>query len=212
MIPATRRPSRAFTLAELTVYAALLGVLLSGTYASLTLALRYFAVSNATTDLQSQAQQSILHLVGELAETKGSTVVILSSSTGTSGVLFASPRSRLGQYEPNLDGTLNWFKWVCYRLDRTDRVIRRMAYYPSSYPVSEPTTCPYTVSNFPQTTEVTVVGRNVENLEFELNTAAFVVVRISAQFKYSQQVVSTTSTDTSRVDRIDIEDQIRPRN
>ena len=193
--------SRAFTLSELTVYGALLGVLLTGTYAALSLSMRYFMVARAATDLQSQAQQTVLHLVSELADTTGASLYYTNQSN-MSGILFLSPRDRLGNFKQDTGGNIVWQKWVCYRWDRLTGNLSRMASYLSP-PTITPTACPYSIATFPATAEV-VIWRDMKALTFSGTDS------IKIQARFEQAVLSSSSGVTDN--RVDIVDSIKFRN
>lgn len=192
---------KAFTLSELTVYGALLGVLLTGTYAALSLSMRYFTVARAATDLQSQAQQTVLHLVSEVADTTGASLLYTNQST-MSGILFLSPRDRLGNFQQDTGGNIVWQKWVCYRWERSSGNLSRMVLYLNP-PTIVPTACPYTIGAFPATAEV-VIWRNMTALTFSGADA------VNIQARFEQQVLSSASGGTDN--RVDIVDRIKFRN
>lgn len=192
---------RGFTLSELTVYMALLGVLLTGTYAAFALSLRYFTVARTATDLQSQAQQTVLHLVSELADSSGFSITYVNGST-SAGIQFLSPRDRLGNFQQDTSGNILWQKWICYRWDRTSGNLVRMTYYLDT-PVAVVTSTPYTVTTFPSTT-AKIVGRNLTTLSF----AGTDSVIIQARF---EQVAYSNAAGTPD-NRVDIVDRIQFRN
>lgn len=195
MIPRRDFGLRGITLAELTVYAALLGVLLSGAYATLTLSMRYFAVARASTDLQSQAQQSILHLVSEIADSTGCSITYKNQSAAAS-IILLSPRDRLGNFQQDASGNLLWQRWTCYSWDASSGNLTRMTAY-LQHPVTVPPACPYTMTTFPRHAS-TIVGRSMTSLVFSGTDA------VTIQARFQQRVDSSASgTPDSRIDIVD---------
>ena len=192
---------RGFTLAELTVYMALLGVLLSGTYATFALSMRYFTVARSATDLQSQAQQSVVHLVSELTDTTGASI-LYENQTTLAGIRFLSSRDRLGNFQQDTSGNILWQKWICYRWTRSTGNLTRMTSYLSTPTIVLPT-CPYTPTTFPSTSS-TIVGRNMTSLVFSGTNAVII------QARFEQWALNSGAAAADN--RVDIVDRIKFRN
>ncbi|MBI3925142.1 MAG: type II secretion system protein [Armatimonadetes bacterium] len=121
MFPKNMRKSTGFTLVELLVTLALLGILLTGLYLTLLSALRYLSVAQAQQEVGQEALKAAVALRGEVQETRASTLRISSSPPG---LVFLSPRKPDGSVEWDRWGRLIWQKWICFYLE-DERLLRK---------------------------------------------------------------------------------------
>jgi len=133
--------SRGTTLIEAMVYCSIFGMVLACIYGTLVSSTRYFYAADALNQATQSAQTGIAQLVNELTESHPSTVVLGSTSTGTTnqnGIIFASPRDEAGIYQRGTDGKAIWQKFVCYYTgtdgDEPVLIRREVAISPSADP------------------------------------------------------------------------------
>jgi prepilin-type N-terminal cleavage/methylation domain-containing protein len=131
----TRR--RGFTLIELTIYSALLSMLLLAIYGVFVASMRYFRVSQTASDLQSSAQKCVLKVVADLSEsTLSSMKITASGGTEPPGIIFLSARNGDDRFTTSANGDILWQKWVCYYYDKASGTIFRntQAFSPTAMP------------------------------------------------------------------------------
>lgn len=111
---------KAFSLLELLVSQAILGICLIGIAALAKAGTRYLLVTNAKTDLQRDAILAMRGISHEFQETNdgsfnaGNSAEDPNGSTNY-GVVFASPRdAKTGQVDYDSVGRLLWCKYICY--------------------------------------------------------------------------------------------------
>lgn len=119
-----RRRSAGFTLLEVTVYSALLGVLMLAIYAVLVASMRYWQVAQASADLQGSAEKTVAYIVNDVSE---STLLGMRLDTSPSGVIFLSARDPQNVFQINAYGQIVWQQWICYYYDSAGRKIIRQS-------------------------------------------------------------------------------------
>ena len=183
------------TLSELLVAAFLMGLLGTAVCSVLSLSYRYVMISQASLDLQINAQSAILHLASELADSRSTLVKI---GTTPPGVIFPSPRTAADRYERDSTGVLYWQKWVCYYYDGTaNQLVRSVV---TITPTTTPTATSYNTSDFATMGTRTVVARNMSALTLSGSSP----ILLSAGF--------TTSVLSVGDNQVTISDAICPRN
>jgi len=190
-----RKSRRGFTLLELLVYSMLLGILLIAVYGVFSAAMRYFRFVEATSDLRGQAQQTLLRVGAELAESRGYTVRV-----STRSLVFLSPRRRDGRYSYDACGNLQWHKWVWYSLDGQGRLTRSTVYL--STPVSTPPTLTTMSSPPSSATETEIIAQHITSLTFltePTGSSSPTTVRVSGTFERTVQSNAANTSD-NRID------------
>lgn len=113
--------SRAFSLLETLIYAALLLVILAFIYASLLMALRAYRRTEDLADLQKQAMVASRTLIEESASSPASALRVEPAA-----LLFLSARDPGGRITYASDGRALWQKWVCfYRDSQANTLLRK---------------------------------------------------------------------------------------
>lgn len=143
IVPSSRSNPRGFTLAEILVSLALVGLLMISLHRVLHSATRYYTKMTLTTDLQQSAILATSRLVTELLESTGSS--IRGDSTTFSHVTFGSPRNPAGGVSFQQDtGELLWHQHVGYYLaaDPQDSSNQQLALFRKERALSSPATSP----------------------------------------------------------------------
>lgn len=204
------RRKRGATLVELMVYTSLLGLLLGSIYAVFAASMRYFRVAQAATELQADAQKTVLNLVADLSDSNASSIKIGSNPTG---IIFISPRNQYGDFSYDSGGDLYWQKWVCYyRESTTNKLIRKEMYLPANVnPPGTPSTSIPSNATLTTTYFQTLLGARTTTVAEDIT--AFSVsgtspVSISATFERSVFSNAQGTNDN----RVTISEQVKPRN
>jgi len=199
------------TLVELLVYTSLVGLPLACIYAVFAASMRYFRVAQAATELQADAQKTVVHLVSDLADSRISTVKV---GTNPTGVIVLSPRDQFGSYVYyDFDGDLYWQKWVCYYLETSNStLVRKELYLPNTVnpPGTPATSLP---SNSTLTTSYFQSLSGAHTRTVATDCTAFTItattsVSISATF---ERTVFSNAAGTSD-NRVTVLEQVKPRN
>ena len=103
---------RALTLLEVLISAGLLGLVMTGVYASLTLSLRYQGKLSDSVDTFQQALLATTRMSQALGTGKQESMVVEPE-----GFAFASAQPPTGPFTHDLTGKLEWHKFVFFYLD-----------------------------------------------------------------------------------------------
>ncbi|MCD4786156.1 MAG: prepilin-type N-terminal cleavage/methylation domain-containing protein [Candidatus Eremiobacteraeota bacterium] len=201
-----RKKNKGMTLAETMVYAVLLGIVLTGIYGVFVSSMKYFRVGETRTVLHQNALLVMSKLCGDMAGTRGSSIII-ETSQNPSGLIFVSARNSNGNYEFDSDGQLKWQKWVCYYLKdigngRYDLMLKE-SYLTT--PSSDPGVCPYTsVQQFAQSSLKDIsVGRGMQSMT---------IVKATDLQRYDFNLVFDQTTDTTKPNQLAVQTSIFVRN
>lgn len=135
------------------VYMLLLSLLMTGIYAVYTATMSYARINDASNQLQTGAQMTLLSLTGELSECSepyveaswyydagtGALTAADASCSNPVGIIFLSPRGAGNRYDP-ISQRLIWKTWVCYYYDTAARKIVRKEWALSPLPSTTPPT------------------------------------------------------------------------
>lgn len=141
------RKARGFTLIEIAVYCALVGMALLAIYSVLIACLTYFNATQANVDLQRSCLSILTKLSSELSESDSATVQI---STDPPGISFASPRDSGGNFDI-ASGVMQWQQFVAYYVDTSNvtlPLVRKAASITPTGSVPTSQLSSYTVSAF----------------------------------------------------------------
>ncbi len=170
-----RRSRRAFTLIELVVYAALLGMLMTALYFVLTSVLRSFKEEQTATDLQSSAQVAVAQLRMDLGDSHAASIV---TNSNPSAVIFPSPRDLNDLFSWDSAGNIFWWSWVCYYQDSSNNLWRKSI---TITPTSTPPTGPPSVASFVSAPGGRIVASNLTSFVVSTGAACTVQATFSKQ-------------------------------
>lgn len=124
------------TLIELTVSAALMMLLMGSLATIFHSGSRYFYTMNTLSDLQRACLVGANRIGSEIAE--GNLQAVLEDGTQT-GVVFASPRDRVGEVRFNGQNEMLWQQFICYWVEPVPGASGKlMRQYQFLTPINEP--------------------------------------------------------------------------
>lgn len=187
---------RAFTLAELMVYIAVLSVFTTALYSVLILSMRHFRLSEARSDSMQAGLKAVSAINRSLASGATSTLQV---QLNPPAVMFLSAEPTVGSsFAINSDGELLWQKWVCYHYQAQNR--RLMMSFQTITPNPNLPTAPTfaTMVALPSR----VVARDITNMELTLinsGTVSYtittgVVPATSSSLASGQNLVGVTTS------------------
>ena len=124
----SKRGRKGYSLIEMLVSAALLGLIMAGVQKMLSAGLRYLHAVNTGIELQQQCLLSVLWLTRELSESNPRSVKVFNHPDG---ILFASPRDDEGNHWIDSSGYVRWPKFICYYVEDQNgmKVLKRKEQY-----------------------------------------------------------------------------------
>lgn len=196
----------AFSLAELLIALSLMGLLLTGVYALLTLSTRSAREAEVFETVHSQALVGVAKIRQELTLT--SMVSVSDLTSGPDSIVFASPQLALSGGEPQVytygpNGNLEWHKWVAFYRDGS-QIVR--AEIPFASPTNFPPDTPPPLSDFQAlaSNQKLPIARNCASLKFEPGTG------INGSVLVTLQTIALVNSDQAT--ELTLRDEIAPRN
>lgn len=184
---------KGYSLIELVVAQAVLGVCLLGIAALVRSGTRYMLLTNAKAELQKSGLLTLRHMTQEFQETNDG-----SFSTGNSvaapngqahyGVVFGSPRDPKDGSIEYQDGRLVWCKFVCYYLRTINggpAIVRTVAKLDPKVPY--PPACDAIDTFLLRDYGITVVAKNVAKFECWKESANLLIqLRVTLPANYGK--------------------------
>jgi prepilin-type N-terminal cleavage/methylation domain-containing protein len=112
-----KKPQKGMTLVEIMIYSALVGIILTGVYATLIFSMRYFKTINTLSSLQDSVLVTLSKMEMEMSETRAASITI--SESNPPGVMFPTLKNLQGNYTFS-GGQVLWQAWTCYYLQKND--------------------------------------------------------------------------------------------
>lgn len=188
---------KAFTLAELLVYQAVLGFLLGSIFMVVQAGGRYLRLVDAYTSVVQQAQVGVAGLVRELSN---------SSRAGTEfdkvHVTFPDPNPPGSSAWTHAGADLRYYKWICYYYRPASQELVRCQYDPGAPFTIPSSSIPAFAVNM-QPRPYRVVARAVESVEFAPGSASGVL---------EIRLTTAKETGSDRRTRVSLHTKVRIQN
>jgi Prokaryotic N-terminal methylation motif len=199
MRPGSRiRNPRAFTLLEVTVYSALLLVLMGGVYAVVIGGFKYLRLAQAHETVNQQAAIGMKRITMELANASQSGYVVGGPAAdqhimflSMSGPLPADPDDRTFQ-----GAQVEWKKWVCFYRNGNGQLVR--AERPLAGPATDPSVpAPPNFAADILPLPANPIAQNVDKLDFAPAGAAIIRVILETRVDTSSDHLTNLRLESS---------------